>query len=202
MESAHKITQDQAEELWKLIEADESAGKSNSEMYDSFIQKLGEFGVSTEDAKKILEKYGAQAGVSTGFLEDMTNKVVALGDGMSETDGKIDTSKIKISDLKDVLYQLSLKSDDFGESYKTVWWQLDESKGTLSDSKDAFDLIYNSLKDMGVPLDEFDEMLKTDFQMQLLQWKQMQRIHSVEWLLLQKLLWELLPQLFLMLPVL
>lgn len=163
MESAHKITQDQAEELWKLIEADESAGKSNSEMYDSFIQKLGEFGVSTEDARKILEKYGAQAGVSSGFLEDMTNKVVALGNGMSETDGKIDTSKIKISDLKDVLYQLSLKSDDFGESYKTVWDQLDNSQGTLSDSKDAFDLIYNSLKDMGVPLDEFDEMLKTEF---------------------------------------
>lgn len=163
MESAHKITQKQAEELWKLIEADESAGKSNSEMYDSFIQKLGEYGVSAEDAKTILEKYGAQAGVSSGFLEDMTNKVVALGNGMSETDGKIDTSKIKISDLKDVLYQLSLKSDDFGGSYKTVWEQLDESKGTLSNSKDAFDLIYNSLKDMGVPLDEFDEMLKTDF---------------------------------------
>ena len=163
MESAHKITQDQAEELWKLIEADESAGKSNSEMYDSFIQKLGEYGVSAEDAKTILEKYGAQAGVSSGFLEDMTNKVVALGNGMSETDGKIDTSKIKISDLKDVLYQLSLKSDDFGGSYKTVWDQLDNSQGTLSDSKDAFDLIYNSLKDMGVPLDEFDEMLKTEF---------------------------------------
>lgn len=163
MESAHKITQKQAEELWKLIEADESAGKSNSEMYDSFIQKLGEYGVSAEDAKTILEKYGAQAGVSSGFLEDMTNKVVALGNGMSETDGKIDTSKIKISDLKDVLYQLSLKSDDFGGSYKTVWDQLDNSQGTLSDSKDAFDLIYNSLKDMGVPLDEFDEMLKTEF---------------------------------------
>lgn len=163
MESAHKITQKQAEELWKLIEADESAGKSNSEMYDSFIQKLGEYGVSAEDAKTILEKYGAQAGVSSGFLEDMTNKVVALGNGMSETDGKIDTSKIKISDLKDVLYQLSLKSDDFGGSYKTVWDQLDNSQGTLSDSKDAFDLIYNSLKDMGVPLGEFDEMLKTEF---------------------------------------
>lgn len=163
MENAHKITQKQAEELWKLIEADESAGKSNSEMYDSFIQKLGEYGVSAEDAKTILEKYGAQAGVSSGFLEDMTDKVVALGNGMSETDGKIDTSKIKISDLKDVLYQLSLKSDDFGGSYKTVWDQLDNSQGTLSNSKEAFDLIYNSLKDMGVPLDEFDEMLKTEF---------------------------------------
>lgn len=163
MESAHKITQDQAEELWKLIEAEESAGKSNSEMYDSFVQKLGEYGVSAENARKILEQYGAQAGVSSDFVEELTGKVTALGNGMSETDGKIDTSKIKIGDLKDVLYQLSLKSDDFGGSYKAVWDQLDQSQGTLSNSKEAFDLIYTSLKDMGVPLDEFDKMLKEQF---------------------------------------
>lgn len=163
MESAHKITQDQAEELWKLIEAEESAGKSNSEMYDSFVQKLGEYGVSAENARKILEQYGAQAGVSSDFVEELTGKVTTLGNGMSETDGKIDTSKIKIGDLKDVLYQLSLKSDDFGGSYKAVWDQLDQSQGTLSNSKEAFDLIYTSLKDMGVPLDEFDKMLKEQF---------------------------------------
>lgn len=163
IEAAHAITKDQAEELWKLIEADESAGKSNSDMYDSFIQKLKEYGISADNARQIIENYGAQAGVSADFVEQMTDKIVALGDGMSQTDGKIDISKIKISDLKDVLYQLSLKSDDFGESYKAVRWQLDESKGTLSDSKDAFDLIYNSLKDMGVPLDEFDNMLKNEF---------------------------------------
>lgn len=163
MESAHKITQDQAEELWKLIEAEESAGKSNSEMYDSFVQKLGEYGVSAENARRILEQYGTQAGVSSDFVEELTGKVTALGNGMSETDGKIDTSKIKIGDLKDVLYQLSLKSDDFGGSYKTVWDQLDQSQETLSNSKEAFDLIYTSLKDMGVPLDEFDKMLKEQF---------------------------------------
>lgn len=163
MESAHKITQDQAEELWKLIEAEESAGKSNSEMYDSFVQKLGEYGVSAENARKILEQYGTQAGVSSDFVEELTGKVTVLGNGMSETDGKIDTSKIKIGDLKDVLYQLSLKSDDFGGSYKAVWDQLDQSQGTLSNSKEAFDLIYTSLKDMGVPLDEFDKMLKEQF---------------------------------------
>lgn len=163
MENAHKITQDQAEELWKLIEADESAGKSNSEMYDSFIQKLKEYGISADNARQILENYGAQVGVSADFVGQMTDKIVALGDGMSQTDGKIDTSKIKISDLKEVLYQLSLKSDDFSGSYKTVWNQLDDSQRTLSDSKQAFDLIYNSLKDMGVPLDEFDNMLKTEF---------------------------------------
>lgn len=163
MESAHKITQDQAEELWKLIEADESAGKSNSDMYNSFVQKLKEYGISADTARQILEKYGAQAGVTKDFVGELSDKMLALGDGMSKTDGKIDTSKIKISDLKNVLYQLSLKSDDFSGSYKTVRDQLDESQGTLSDSKEAFDLIYTSLKDMGVPLDEFDEALKTEF---------------------------------------
>ena len=163
MEDAHKITQDQAKELWKLIEADESAGKSNSEMYADFIKYLKDYGVSADTARQILENYGAQAGVSADFVQELSDKVGVLGEGMSQTDGKIDTSKIKISDLKDVLYQLSLKSDDFSGSYKTVRDQLDDSKGTLSNSKQAFDLIYNSLKDMGVPLDEFDEMLKTEF---------------------------------------
>ena len=57
--------QDQAEDLWKLIEADESAGKANDEMYDDMIQKLTEYGVSADKARRILEQYGAQAGVST-----------------------------------------------------------------------------------------------------------------------------------------
>ena len=159
LENAKTITQDQAEELWKLIEANEDS----SDLYDIVTQKLKDYGISTEKATGILEQYGAQAGVSADFVEEMTDKLTLLGDGFSQTDGKIDTSKIKISDLKDVLYQLSLKSDDFSGSYKTVWDQLDESQGTLSNSKEAFDLIYTSLKDMGVPLDEFDEALKTEF---------------------------------------
>lgn len=35
MGEAHAITNKQVEELWALVEADETAGKSNSEMYDS-----------------------------------------------------------------------------------------------------------------------------------------------------------------------
>ena len=165
MESAHKITQDQAEELWKLIEADESAGKSNSEMYDSFIQKLGEFGVSTEDARKILEKYGAQAGVSTGFLEDMTDKAVALGDGVSESAGKFDTTKISISDLKDELYLLSLSSDQFSGDYLTAKDALDSaiSGRTYENTEEALNAVYTSLKNAGVPLDELNEKLGKDF---------------------------------------
>lgn len=60
MGEAHAITNKQVEELWALVEADETAGKSNSEMYDSMVQKLGEYGVSAEKATQILEQYGAQ----------------------------------------------------------------------------------------------------------------------------------------------
>lgn len=165
MESAHKITQDQAEELWKLIETDESAGKTNSEMYDSFIQKLGEFGVSTKDAKTILEQYGAQAGVSSGFLEDMTNKAAALGEGISESAGKFDTTKISISDLKDELYLLSLSSDQFSGDYLTAKDALDSaiSGRTYENTEEALNAVYTSLKNAGVPLDELNEKLGKDF---------------------------------------
>lgn len=39
MGEAHAITNKQVEELWALVEADETAGKSNSEMYDSISGK-------------------------------------------------------------------------------------------------------------------------------------------------------------------
>ena len=165
MENAHKITQDQAEELWKLIEADESAGKSNSDMYDSFIQKLKEYGISVDNARQILENYGAQAGVSADFVEQMTDKIAALGDGVSESAGKFDTTKISISDLKDELYLLSLSSDQFSGDYLTAKDALDSaiSGRTYANTAEALDAVYTSLKNAGVPLDELDKKLRKDF---------------------------------------
>lgn len=167
IEAAHAITKDQAEELWKLIEADESAGKSNAEMYDSFIQKLSEYGISADKAKQILEQYGSQAGVSAGFVEDMTAKVQVLGEGFSESAGQIDTSSITAKDaikgLKDTLYELSLKSDDFDGTYQNVRDQLEYTQGSVTTAQEAFDIVYNALKDAGVPLDELNTALAETF---------------------------------------
>lgn len=167
IEAARAITKDQAEELWKLIEADESAGKSNAEMYDSFIQKLFEYGISADKAKQILEQYGAQAGVSASFVEDMTEKVQVLGEGFSESAGQIDTSSITAKDaikgLRDTLYELSLKSDDFGGTYQNVRDQLEYTQGSVTTAQEAFDIVYNALKDAGVPLDELNTALAETF---------------------------------------
>ena len=72
--------------------------RENSEMYDSMVQKLGEYGVSAEKATQILEQYGAQAGVSSAFVEEMTGKVQALGKGFSESSSTIDTSSITVKE--------------------------------------------------------------------------------------------------------
>lgn len=70
-------------------------------MYDSMVQKLGEYGVSAEKAMQILEQYGAQAGVSSAFVEEMTGKVQALGKGFSESSSTIDTSSITVKEDED-----------------------------------------------------------------------------------------------------
>lgn len=167
MSSSNVITQKQAEDLWKLIEADESAGKSNAEMYDSFIHKLAEYGISAEQAKAILEQYGAQAGVTGTFVEDMTNKVLALGQGFSESAGQIDLSSLSakeaISVLSDTLYTLSLKGNEFSGTYQGVRSQLQDTGGSAKSAQDALNMVYTALKNAGVPLDDLNAALGAEF---------------------------------------
>lgn len=167
MSSSNVITQKQAEDLWKLIEADESAGKSNAEMYDGFIHKLAEYGISAEQAKAILEQYGAQAGVTGTFVEDMTNKVLALGQGFSESAGQIDLSSLSakeaISVLSDTLYTLSLKGNEFSGTYQGVRSQLQDTGGSAKSAQDALNMVYTALKNAGVPLDDLNAALGAEF---------------------------------------
>ena len=155
------LTNDQSEALWQLIEKDEELGKTHDEMYSDMVEKLKEYGVSADQAKTALEQYGAQAGVSAEFVEGMTNQISALGEGVSEAASKFDTSKISVDNLKDTLYALSLSSTEFGGDYTTAWNAI--SDVPYSNTKDALDTVYTSLKNAGVPLDELDKKLREDF---------------------------------------
>lgn len=155
------LTNDQSEALWQLIEKDEELGKTHDEMYSDMVEKLKEYGVSTDQAKTALEQYGAQAGVSAEFVEGMTDQISALGEGVSEAASKFDTSKISVDNLKDTLYALSLSSTEFGGDYTTAWNAISEVP--YSNTKDALDAVYASLKNAGVPLDELDKKLREDF---------------------------------------
>lgn len=155
------LTNEQSEALWQLIEKDEELGKTHDEMYADMVEKLKEYGVSSDQARTALEQYGAQAGVSAEFVEGMTDQISALGEGVSEAASKFDTSKISVSDLKDTLRALSLSSKEFGGDYTTAWNAISEVP--YSNTKDALDTVYTSLKNAGVPLDELNKKLREDF---------------------------------------
>lgn len=167
MGEAHAITNKQVEELWALVEADETAGKSNSEMYDSMVQKLGEYGVSAEKATQILEQYEAQAGVSSAFVEEMAGKVQALGKGFSESSSTIDTSSITVKEsikgIRSVLYDLSVSSSEYAGTYRGVLEVFNNTSGSAANAQDAFNIVYNALKEAGVPLDELNKKLAQEF---------------------------------------
>ncbi len=155
------LTNKQSEALWQLIETDEALGKTHDEMYADMVEKLKEYGVSSNQARTALEQYGAQAGVSAEFVEGMTNQISALGEGVSEAASKFDTSKISVDNLKDTLYALSLSSTEFGGNYTTAWNMISEVP--YSNTTDALNAVYTSLKNAGVPLDELNGKLAKDF---------------------------------------
>lgn len=155
------LTNEQSESLWQLIEKDEELGKTHDEMYADMVEKLKEYGVSSDQARTALEQYGAQAGVSAEFVEGMTNQISALGEGVSEAASKFDTSKISVDNLKDTLYALSLSSTEFGGNYTTAWNMISEVP--YSNTTDALNAVYTSLKNAGVPLDELNSKLSKDF---------------------------------------
>lgn len=155
------LTNEQSEALWQLIEKDEELGKTHDEMYADMVEKLKEYGVSSDQARTALEQYGAQAGVSAEFVEGMTNQISALGGGVSEAASKFDTSKISVDNLKDTLYALSLSSTEFGGNYTTAWNMISEVP--YSNTTDALNTVYTSLKNAGVPLDELNSKLAKDF---------------------------------------
>lgn len=161
------ITNDQSEALWKMIEKDEELGKSHDEMYADMIEKLKEYGVSTDQAKSALEQYGAQAGVSAEFIDSMTDKIQALGNGFSESTGQIDMSSLSakeaISTLSDTLYLLSLKGDEFSGTYIGVRDQLQNTGGSAQSANEALKIVYNALQNAGVPLDDLNKKLSKDF---------------------------------------
>ena len=97
----------------------------------------------------------------------MTAKVEALGTGFSETTGKIDTSSITVKDaikgVRDVLYDLSMTSSDYAGTYQGILSSFNNTSGSAATAQEAFDMVYNSLKDAGVPLDELNQALAERF---------------------------------------
>lgn len=76
--SSGKITNKQADELYKTIEGLETAGASGEKMVQGVVDKLKEFGVSSEDAKTAVANLAGQNMISADSFNALNSKVETL----------------------------------------------------------------------------------------------------------------------------
>ena len=165
--AANKITREQSEELYKLIENNESAMLSNEEMYNSLIEKLKEYGLSAADAKSVLESYGMAGTTTKAVVEALTSEVEELGTGMSDTAGKINMSGISMEDtwaaIRTSLDELSVSGGEFDGAYRGILMSLDETQSHSTTAQGALDSVVKKLQDAGIPVEDFLYLMGKEF---------------------------------------
>lgn len=62
-----------------------------------------------------------------------------------------------------VLYDLSVSSSEYAGTYRGVLEVFNNTSGSAANAQDAFNIVYNALKEAGVPLDELNKKLAQEF---------------------------------------
>lgn len=71
--------------------------------------------------------------------------------------------KESIKGIRSVLYDLSVSSSEYAGTYRGVLEVFNNTSGSAANAQDAFNIIYNALKEAGVPLDELNKKLAQEF---------------------------------------
>ena len=163
------ISKTQYDEIEALIEEWEEAGYSNTEMADLLIQKLNEFGVSSETAQRILASYDWQIQMTEESTKALTEKVGDLGESFSKNADKLDFSVYE--DGRDVMQRMNTVlnnaidcGDDLGYIYSWLATIMgEELENEAQTAQGAFDHLVQVMEDAGYPADTLIELLKDAF---------------------------------------
>lgn len=161
------LTGEQTEEVWKLVEAWETQGLTGEEMVTKLVDKFTEWGLSTDQVNAVLQDNDFWTTKTAGDMELLTAGAGELGEGFSETAGQIDLSSITMKDamggVRDALWELSLKSDEFGGTYQGVLMSMEDTVPASATAQEAVDMLVGQLEEAGVPTDEFIAKLQEKF---------------------------------------
>lgn len=75
--------------------------------------------------------------------------------------------KESIKGIRSVLYDLSVSSSEYAGTYRGVLEVFNNTSGSAANAQDAFNIVYNALKEAGVPLDELNKNWHRSFLPQL-----------------------------------
>lgn len=165
LESMGQISRGSADQLWSLIEREESAGKTTSQIADDIMGKLGQMGVSSDGARVALDGLSNQGQITHDSIQAIGKAIDENVTKLPGFKGELDFSNVNakqgLSDIRQALVDLSTTSDDWEARgiYKNILSEFDETRNKGITAQDGYTMVINAMKDAGLATDEFSDKL-------------------------------------------
>lgn len=166
-ENIGTISREQADEIGKIVDSCEDSKMSAEEMVNVVLAKFQEWGISTGKLTEVLQENEFQMYHTKDSMDLLAESSGILGDGFSETAGKINLSSVTSKDamdrMRDALWELSMSGDEFSGTYQGVLMSMENTLPASATAQDAVDMLVGQLEAAGVPTDEFIKKLYEKF---------------------------------------
>lgn len=166
-ENIGTISREQADEIGKIVDSCEDSKMSAEEMVNVVLAKFQEWGISTGKLTEVLQENEFQMYHTKDSVDLLAESSGILGDGFSETAGKIDlssvTSRGAMDRMRDALWELSMSGGEFSGTYQGVLMSMENTLPASATAQDAVDMLVGQLEAAGVPTDEFIKKLYEKF---------------------------------------
>lgn len=165
--SASHITSEQANELFLLKEQQEELGASTSDMAKLIVEKLNEWGVSSDTAQKYVDELTASGHGQTEELKALSEALASTDDNMKIFAGDVDmssaTAKEGFTAINDALYEMLTNTNDLNADYATALEQFEKTGSSVTSAQEAYTLARNLVALYGGDVQWLNQILGEDY---------------------------------------
>lgn len=163
--SITSISNSSKQDLWNMIQEQESAGASAEEMANTSVMKLAEMGVSYSEAKGALQEYAVQNSLTAQDAQTLYDALEKNKGMFEQSKESLENTEAGYSQLRDALYDCAYAAggDQLGGNYQYLLDVLDQSQTHGQTSKEALDTVKTAMEDLGLSTDLVTSKLGTDF---------------------------------------
>ena len=159
------VSADAQQELWNMVQEQESAGASSEDMANTVVQKLAEMNVSYTEAEGALRDYAVQNSLTSQDAQTLYDALKNNKDMFTDSKESIQDTESGYKQLRDALYDCAYAAggDQLGGNYQYLLDVLDKSHERGETSKEALNTVESAMKDLGFETDILTSKLGTDF---------------------------------------
>lgn len=157
LKESGQLTNEQLEDMWTAIEADESAGKTRTEMIETVTKKMSDLGITSGAAQTALDSMSGTIAAETFTALDDAVKTLDTDTRTMATG--INTSSLTASEavkgINTVLADLSLSGSTTSGDWQGLMTVFEGSQSYCTTADEAIKSIKNIIDDAGLSFDDF-----------------------------------------------